>query len=351
MSSPTLSPPAPPSSSRRWSVLGLSLGLAVSAGAVGWLATQVDGRSLASAFGQLSPGWIPVLIGIYLAGFLVRGWRWQLMLRPVKRIPFWTSTGIVIVGYMANNLLPARMGELVRAAALARRERVSGVTAFSSIAVERIFDGLALLGIFAVSARFGTFLPEHQALVDGVEKMATLVFCGAAAGVVVARLRPAWALALVALCARPFPSFLGDRLLGFTRRALDAIAFLEADARLPLFLGLSCLVWLVEGAMYWAALQAFHLDPDPVVAYFTLGFANFGILVPSAPGYVGLFQTCMVLSFGAMGLSESVALSYSVVLHACQFFPITLLGLAILPRLGYSLASLGRLEGPDRSTS
>lgn len=92
--------------------------------------------------------------------------------------------------------------------------------------------------------------------------------------------------------------------------------------------------------MFWVGLQAFGLEGGLEVAFLTLAFVNLSILIPSAPGYVGVFQGATILAFGAFGLSEEVALSYSVVVHALQYVSVTVIGLAVLATYGISLASV-----------
>ena len=94
--------------------------------------------------------------------------------------------------------------------------------------------------------------------------------------------------------------------------------------------------------MFLLALPAMSLTATPVLAYFTLGLVSFGILLPSAPGYVGVFQGCCLIAFAAFAIPEEIALSYGLIVHASQFIPTTLIGLLYLGFKGLSLKAIWR---------
>ena len=137
-------------------------------------------------------------------------------------------------------------------------------------------------------------------------------------------------------------------VLQLWRLALGALAFLRLDRTLLLVVLLSLAVWLIEGAVLWLGLLAFGLEPDPRIAYFTLVLIGIGVAVPSAPGYFGVFEACVILAFAAFALSREVALSYALVVHALQFAVIGVAGLVSLQVLGLSF---GRLRQLGRETA
>ena len=115
----------------------VSLGFIISISVIIWMLFKIDFQTLGRAFRQFRWEWIPLLVFVYLAGFFVRGFRWQIMLHPLKTISWLTSTSVILIGYMANNVLPARIGEIVRAYTIGEKERMSKISALSSI-IERI---------------------------------------------------------------------------------------------------------------------------------------------------------------------------------------------------------------------
>ncbi|MBF0495307.1 MAG: flippase-like domain-containing protein [Deltaproteobacteria bacterium] len=291
-----------------------------------WILSKTDFSRLSALLLTFHWKYIIVLVGIYLLGFLLRGLRWQIMLRPVKIVSLGSSTAIIIIGYMANNLLPARLGEIVRALALNRHEGISKTCSLSSIFFERVFDGLALLAIFVLTAAFVPSNPEYQPIIHKIGLTASAIFLFCLAGIILVRIWPSLPENII-LRAKFIPARIRERIVPLCRSVLEAMEFLKLDARLVLFLILSLGVWTVEGGMYWAGMYAFGLPTDPLFAYFTLALVNFGILIPSAPGNVGLFHGCVIIAFAVFSINRDVALGYAIVVHALQYIPITLLGL------------------------
>ena len=309
---------------------------------------QLDVTRLLDSFGDLRVAWLTVMIPVYLCGYIMRGLRWQLMLYPAKPVQLSVSTSIIFVGMMANNLLPARLGELVRALALRGREGLPTVFGLTSIVAERIFDGAALLLIFCVTAVVTPFPSSLDRTLASVAWIAASLLLVALAAVLVARLRPQVIEAVASGVASWLPERLKGLVLQLWRLALGALAFLRLDRTLLLVVLLSLAVWLIEGAVLWLGLLAFGLEPDPRIAYFTLVLIGIGVAVPSAPGYFGVFEACVILAFAAFALSREVALSYALVVHALQFAVIGVAGLVSLQVLGLSF---GRLRQLGRETA
>lgn len=324
----------------------VSLGFIISISVIIWMLFKIDFQTLGRAFRQFRWEWIPLLVFVYLAGFFVRGFRWQIMLHPLKPISWFTATSVILIGYMANNVLPARIGEIVRAYVMGEKERMSKISALSSIIVERIFDGLVLVGILAITTLVSTFKSEYMTTVRTVGFLSSILFIVALVVVLIARLKRSWLEIVIKKVSRHLPLGISEKAQGVLHSMLDAVNFLKIDRSLPLFLFLSVFVWIIEGSMFWLGLCAFGLDYSLQLAYFTLAFVNLGLLVPSAPAYVGVFQACTIFAFAAFGLTEEVALSYSIVIHALQFLPITLLGLVLINFYGMTLRRLHKTEIP-----
>ena len=139
-----------------------------------WLGIIISGAMLLFFFTQLDPGELATLlveanyvylipaVGLYFLGVLFRAFRWRFLLTPLRRIPVRRLYPVVVIGYTANNLLPMRLGELVRSYYLARRENFSASSALGSVAVERVFDGLTLIALVAVTAPLLLILGEFD---------------------------------------------------------------------------------------------------------------------------------------------------------------------------------------------
>ena len=319
--------------------LSVLFGVLVSVTVLGWAFYQVDLRGALRTIQRFGFWWTLPMLCCYLSSFLVRGIRWQLLLQPVARVSWRTSTGVLFSGYMANNLLPLRLGEIVRAVVLGQvtAARVEGT--LSTIVLERVFDGLVLVGIIALVVVSGDAGSEQSVILyTGVAS--AVLFAGALAFVIAARLFPRALLKGARWMLRRLPIVEEEKGLDAIRSLLRGLLSLALNRRLVAVLGLSGAVWLLEGGMFWVGLYAFDLSPTPLTAGLTLALVNLSILLPSAPGYVGVFQGGTIIAFAAVGLSKEAALSYSIVVHTLQYVSVTIIGLAALSAFGISLSSL-----------
>lgn len=321
-------------------VLSVLAGGTVSVVVLGWALYQVDVREAVRTLRQFGVWWSAPMLLCYLSSFVVRGVRWQLLLGPVENVSWSTSTGVIFSGYMANNLLPLRLGEIVRALVLRQVTSARMEGTLSTIVLERVFDGLVLVGMIAlVLVEIGQ---ETEGIVAYTGGLAALVFVGALLFVVAARLLPRSVLRAVRWGLTWVPAVNEETGLDAAQSLLRGLGSLSLDRRLLAVLGLSVAVWVLEGGMFWVGLRAFSLEGGLLAAFLTLAFVNLSILIPSAPGYVGVFQGATILALGAFGLSKETALSYSVVVHFLQYSSVTVIGLVVLGAYGLSLSAVRR---------
>ncbi|MDP9372539.1 MAG: flippase-like domain-containing protein [Chloroflexota bacterium] len=281
-----------------------------------------------------------------VAGYGVRTLRWQRILAPTKRVSFGRLYPVLMTGFAANNLLPARIGEFTRAYLLGSRERVSRSLALATIVVERVCDGLTLLALMAVTLALVP-IPATDAHLRTVEIAAALIFGLATAGLVALMLVPRPLLAIVRLLLRPAPRALARRVAGLLESFIGGLEALRRPRALASIAGLSLVVWALEGASYGFIMLAFPFDLGPgqwfAAAAFLLVFVNLGIMIPSAPGYIGTYQVFARLALGAFGVAPALAVGLSFVAHALQYGLITGTGLLCCWRLGLTPARLGTL--------
>lgn len=306
------------------------LGWAISFVFLYFVLRGLNWSSVLEAFTKVSLLTPMIMIGVYLLGFILRSWRWKLLL-PLG-VPIGDSLGSVVLGYAANNILPARLGEFVRAQAIGNKCQISRSLALASILVERVFDGLVLTGLLYVGIR-GSTLPTWA---ESIGFLGLSIFGGALAFVsLLAITQFLWEVKITTLPA----SKLRDVLQQFGR----GLTLVWRTPFLPItILSLTLTVWLVEGIMFYVAIQAFELKVPPTAAFFVMGLVNLGILVPSAPGYLGAFQYFGTLALRAWQVSSGEALACVVLIHVCQYLPITLWGLSYIPYFGFT--SLGNLR-------
>jgi len=257
-----------------------------------------------------------------------------------------------MIGYMANNVLPLRGGEVVRAYVVAHRVRaergMSRPDAFwlvaATMVVERVLDSLALLVILAalmLVIPVPRFLEWAGAAVLGVDLLGVALL-------VAAGRRPDASRRVLARLTRRWPA-LAQATVGTFDVALRGLDGIRAGAHLAPMLAWTVLVWLLPALGAWAMLRAVHL-PWPLVAGWTvLAFVGLGISVPSAPGYIGVFHAAAALALGVLGAPPATAVAYGVLYHASQYLPITLLGWVFLLREQLSLGEAARAR-PSAAT-
>ncbi len=323
-----------------------------------WLALRnVDIAAVRDGLRSARYEWLLPAALCNIAGYCLRTLRWQRILAPTKPVPFRRLYPVLMTGFAANNLLPARIGELARAYLLGARERISGSLALATIVVERVCDGLTLIALMAVTLTLFP-IPVTDPKLRTVEIAAALVFGVATAGLVALLLAPRPILALARLLLRPAPRALARRAAGLLESFIGGLDALRRPRALASLAGLSLVVWALEGASYACIMLAFPFDLGPgqwfAAAAFLLVFVNLGIMIPSAPGYIGTYQFFATLALGAFGVAPALAVGLSFVAHALQYGLITGTGLLCFWRLGLTPARLGtlaRATGGRRETA
>jgi len=279
---------------------------------------------------------LPALVA-YFVGVWLRAARWRALLRPVVPISTSRLFPIVVIGYMANDVLPARLGELVRAYVLGEQEKVAKTTTLATIVVERMFDGLALLLIFGAVA----LTAPLAAQVAGLFRVAAALFVGALLALFLIVASPTRALWLISAVEQRVPRLQG-RVAPLAERFLQGLEVLRDGALTAQVLLLSLAAWLCESGMYAILARGFGLSLGFPAYLLTAAMANLGAMVPAAPGYVGTFDVGALAGLRLFGADSGVAGAYVLVLHLALLGPVTLLGFFYLWRANLSLRSLGR---------
>ena len=301
---------------------------------------------------------IPSVV-MYFISVYFRSMRWSVMLRHLKPVSTRRLFPVVIVGYMANNLLPMRLGEFVRSYYLSEREGVSAASALVTVFVERIFDALALLFFIAIIA---PFVPVGG-LAEGIgERLGippvlltlglSLPFIGAFAVLILLSAYPDQTRVFTLRMLGWLPGRITSILDGLLARALEGIAPLRSPRTLAALFGLSLPIWLTEVAVFWLmgysfGLEKYHDGHIQMAVNMTLTTAitNIGGSIPAAPGGLGLFELIAreVLTLGPLAsVDRSVAGGYVIALHAVILLPVIILGQIILWTSHLSLRRLSK---------
>jgi len=313
---------------RRFAIIQALVSL-VALAAVVWWASHQDAPRLPS--GNDAVTWLLGGVGIYALATLVRAERWHQILeltgvRTLRRDCYALTT----VGYMGNNVLPARAGEALRVVLLSQRCGASKRTLLGSVVAERVLDIIALATIFIVTV-YGvlssTVLPtDRPMLVAGIGGF--LLLAGAAA---------IWVL-------RRHHVF--ERARDWLRPLAEAPRALLCRRGVVL-LAATFVLWALEAAVYLAVARSIELDISATGALYLVALTNFVAALPAAPGSIGTFDAAVAFGAGRLGATGSAALSYMILLRFVLYVPITLVGLVVLVTRygGWSrLRSATRLE-------
>ena len=282
--------------------------------------------------------WLLPGIAVYFVAVWARAWRWHYLLRPIKDIPTTAVFPITTIGYMGNNIYPARAGEVLRAVILKRKEGVSVSASLATIVVERIFDGVVMLGFVFVNLPELAKLTGQSGFVGNIQQVAIIgtgVFIGALILFLLAAMFPAVTIRIGQWTIdRALPERFRQQTGGLMHKFLDGLASLRSPFNILMVFITSLVIWLLETTKYWFVMHAFNFS----VSFFALmlmnGIVNLATTIPSAPGYIGTFDAPGIAVLTAYGINQATAAGYTLVLHVALWLPITLLGAYFLTREG-----------------
>jgi glycosyltransferase 2 family protein len=306
---------------------------------------RLDAQTLFDVLSNVDPfPWIPLAIVSYLAGHVVRGARCRILLRRDANLSLATASSVVVVGYAANNVFPARLGELVRAGMLTQRTGVPIVQSLMVTLIERVLDGLAILLVLIAGMLTGV-APSWAAQ---VVEIALVVFGCASFGIVVAASAPGLLIASVARIGNRLGPRWQDRLVGLATSITGACACLRDVKSALLIGGLSLAAWVLEAGLFVALLPALHLPASLSLGATAMSLTNLGLLVPSSPGFIGPFHYFCSRTLMAQGTEATVALAYAAVVHLAFYVPVTLWGAAAMLWYGVEVGSTAAMARAAR---
>ena len=273
-----------------------------------------------------------------MLGHYFRAYRWKFMMLPVKRISTHSLFSATAIGFMANNLLPARLGELVRAYILGRQEDVSRTASFASIVYERIvdlFSLIALLWFVLLKATGPQWLRS-----SGIWLL--VVNIGLLVGVyLVVRNQTRFVAWLGRVTAR-LPENTAVRVAGSADSFVTGLSSVSKPQTILPVVTMSVLVWLCAILGLYYTLLAMNMQLPFLASVTLVVVVSLGAMIPSAPAYVGTLQYACIVGLGLFGVGKSEALAYSLVYHATQFVPITVVGLFYLWKNHIGLRELSK---------
>lgn len=296
-------------------------------------------RDLADALNEASYWWLLPATGVLFVALALRCYRWSFLMRPVAPIGAFKLFPYAIIGYMANNLLPARAGEIVRAWVVGEREDVSRVATLGTIAVERLFDGCVLVLMFLVA---GAFVGFNDGRLRVIAVASSALFLAALAIFYFVTYTEERATKVFRIFTRFLPEryeHLGEEMVHNLSVSLRSV---HTPGSLFIVFALSAAAWTVEAACYAVIGRGFDLDVNFGHYALLLSAANLAIIIPTFLGGTGPFEWAAKLVLVGAGAADAVASAYSVVAHAIIIVPTTILGLIFLWSFGLSFRRITR---------
>lgn len=292
---------------------------------------------------------VPNLVLTFL-GMWLRAVRWKVMLDPIGKVALPKVYASTMIGFMANNVLPFRLGEFVRPYSIGTTGGVSRSAAMATIALERVFDMFALL-VFLIWVLIA--LPALAAVewLDNVGYLALGVSVLLLLFLAALKRWPEASQKAAAKVSALFPkkiSGLGVEIFG---KFVLGLSVMGSAAGVTYLSILSLAVWALSAFNSYFMLLAFDLHLGPLAWFTWLVVVSLGIMLPAAPGFIGTYQAFTVLSLGLFDVSKETALAVSIVTHALQYFPITLAGLYHLKKEHLSLQTASEGETLDSPTA
>lgn len=304
-------------------------GLAVSVFFMTLLLRKMDVNQLGAAICSADYRFVLLAIACTFFSYFLRTVRWRYLLISEKNIPLSSLYPATIIGYMANNLLPARLGEFIRAYVLAEREGLETPTVFASLVIDRLFDGFTVLLILVLTL-FTLRLPQGMAAAESALKVGGLVtfllYLAVLLFLFLMKRRTAGTLSLVERLLKPFPGSLSRRLIPLLGSFVQGIRLSPRPDHIAAMVFSSLLIWAFAVLPVDMILRGFGVQLPMTASMFILVLLVFAVMVPASPGYIGTYHYACFRGLSLFGIPPATAISIALVIHGTSFFPVVIAG-------------------------
>lgn len=341
--------------------ISLLLGAAISAVTLYLAFRNVPLGDLVRYLGSINYFWVLPSVMAVLLSFVVRVFRWQVILRSAREIPFWSAYHPLMIGFMMNCILPGRIGEIARPVILQRREKVPFTTGLATVAAERVFDVAMLVAFLAVVLVFVQIDPDLEmtfgghllnretleAIAGGMLKLCLILIAGIVLVSIESTRRAIDRIIMKTPGVLFFLSQEGKRkveqkiaapLVRITENFAAGFALIRYPGRIVLCLGFSITIWLLQAVSYYLVALG---CPGIGLSFFEISavmiIVCFFIALPSVPGFWGLWEAGGVFALALFGIPAKEAAGFTLANHAIQMFPVILVGLVSAVQTGINI--------------
>ena len=308
---------------------------------------KIDFRSLVTALRSADFRYIFLAICFTFINYFLRAVRWRYLLISEKSIHLSSLYPATIIGYMANNLLPARLGEFVRAYTLAQREQLETPAVFASLVIDRLFDGftvLLLLLITLFTLRMPAGMEDAAGALRAGGAIMFLLYCGVVLFLYLLKRQTVRTLSAVGYVLKPFPKRFSDSIIPLLGSFIGGIRLSRRGEHLAALVASSAGIWLFCILPVDMTLRSFNIHLPVTASIFILILLVFAVMVPASPGYIGTYHYACYKGLSVFGVPETTSVSIALIMHGTGFFPVISAGLYYLWKNKISLNELQRAE-------
>ncbi|MBD3384004.1 flippase-like domain-containing protein [candidate division KSB1 bacterium] len=324
------------------------LGVALSAFFLYLSLRKVDFGQMAEAFSRANYWYIvPAIVIVFLSHWL-RAVRWKLLLYPIHVAATGRLYVALLLGYWANNFLPAHLGEFLRAYIISKKENISASSAFGTIVIERIIDVFTLLFLMAVTLiifPFPAWVTKSGYITFAVSILLLLLL-------IFMKKYNKKSVAILKKLVKPISESLYEKILLLMDSFFQGITPLKDGVHYVYVSFLSILIWACYAYVFYLSFQAFNfIDQFSLpwsASLVLLVITTIAVLVPSSPGYIGTYHYLCMLSLAQFNVPDSAALTYAFFVHGINFLPLLLIGFILIPFEGLSLRQISKKPDIER---
>lgn len=307
-----------------------------------WLALRDVQLSAVASSLRSANLWMAIPFLLSLATFYwLKAVRWSILLHPTREIPARELMPSMMIGFAGNNVLPVRLGELIRVYTLGREQDLSKSTILGTVVLERVFDVVTMLVLVTV-AMYATSLDSTE--FDAARSFMLIAALLAVSTTYAVAAAPPWLVRILGPIIHVIPPRFRSGIqqkLTLLRQGFAVLT--ESPGHVLIKISFNSLVqWALLAACIYFAAVAFDVSASPSIAVLILGLIVVGISLPGAPAFIGTVEYCFVLGLGFIGVTPDSALSVGLFYHALTFLSVTISGAIYLRRLNTSFGNLAR---------
>lgn len=297
-----------------------AIGIIITIASFIWLYFNIDLESIKQHLSSINVLFPLAACILYYLTFYTRSIRWKLILGNPDNLPFSLYTKSLFIGFTGNNILPARIGEIIRSEHFCYHSKINRVSVITSLVAEKILDSIIMLSILIIIALFSNYSSQYQNKVNNII-LAGTIFTGVLITILLS-------IRLYGKRLSLFISKKSPKLAGYILQIQNSLSFVAPNFSFLKILFFGTLSWLMEGLMF--VLITYALAPEShywLAGLICIGIVNFSIVLPSSPGYLGVFQAATVLALSLYDIDSSLAFVIGFVVNMCMIISSTPFGI------------------------